>query len=64
MDYNMVIDLLMNEPEKVYSKLKNVIACENFQDKLNQQILKKLYEELEKGNEYEYFYKRRRKSNY
>ena len=47
---NMVIYLLMNEPEKVYSKLKNVIACENFQDKLNQQILKKLYEELEKGN--------------
>ena len=47
---NMVIYLLMNEPEKAYIKFKDIIACENFQDKLNQQILKKLYEEHEKGN--------------
>ncbi len=47
---NMVIYLLMNEPEKSYDRLKSVITCESFQDKLNQQILRKLYEELEKGN--------------
>lgn len=47
---NMVIYLLMNEPEKSYTKFKNIITCESFQNKLNQQILIKLYEELEKGN--------------
>lgn len=47
---NMVIYLLINEAEKSYSRLKEVISPENFQNPLNQQILKKLYEELEKGN--------------
>ena len=47
---NMVIYLLMNEPEKTYDKFKNVITYKDFKDKLNQQILKKLYEEFEKGN--------------
>ena len=46
----MVIYLLINEPEKTYQKLKGTISSENFQDELNQQILKKLYEELENGN--------------
>lgn len=47
---NMVIYLLMNEPEKSYNKLKNIIKDKNIQYDLNKQILKKLYEELEKGN--------------
>lgn len=47
---NMVIYLLMNSPEKTYEKLKNVVNSQNFQDKINAQILGKLYEELEKGN--------------
>lgn len=47
---NMVIYLLMNETEKAYSRLKEAILPENFQNTLNKEILKKLYEELEKGN--------------
>lgn len=47
---NMVIYLLMNEPEKAYTEFKNIITHESFHNKLNQQILIKLYEELEKGN--------------
>lgn len=47
---NMVIYLMLNETEKVYSKLKNIINVEDFQNKLNQEILKMVYEELEKGN--------------
>ncbi|MCI9087405.1 MAG: DNA primase [Clostridia bacterium] len=47
---NMVIYLLINEEAKTYSRLKEVILPENFQHSLNKVILKKLYEELEKGN--------------
>ena len=47
---NMVIYLLINETEQCYEKLKNVIQVNDFKDNLNKQILKKLYEELEKGN--------------
>ncbi len=47
---NMVIYLLINEEAKAYSRLKEVILPENFQHSLNKVILKKLYEELEKGN--------------
>lgn len=47
---NMVIYLLVNEYAKSYDKLKNIITVEDFHDELNRQILKKMYEELEKGN--------------
>ena len=47
---NMVIYLLINENQKVYEKLKAIINLEDFKDEQNKQILKKLYEELEKGN--------------
>ncbi len=47
---NMVIYLLINEPERTYEKLKQVISIEDFKDECNKKILKKLYEELEKGN--------------
>ncbi len=47
---NMVIYLLINENQKVYEKLKAIINLEDFKDEQNKQILKKLYEELKKGN--------------
>lgn len=47
---NMVIYLLINEPEKTYMKLKNIITDEDFKNEYNKQIIKKLYEDLEKGN--------------
>ena len=47
---NMVIYLLINEPERTYEKLKQVISIDDFQNEFNKEILKKLYEELEKGN--------------
>ena len=47
---NMVIYLLVNEPTIAYEKLKPIITVDDFKDERNQQILKKLYEELEKGN--------------
>ncbi len=46
----MVIYLLINENQKVYEKLKAIINLEDFKDEQNKQILKKLYEELKKGN--------------
>lgn len=47
---NMVIYLLINHTENVYEQLKENIKPEDFKDEKNSQILKKLYEELEKGN--------------
>ncbi len=47
---NMVIYLLINEPARTYEKLKQVISIDDFKSELNKEILKKLYEELEKGN--------------
>lgn len=47
---NMIIYLLMNEPETLYPKLKNVIGPDDLQNQLNKEIIKKLYEELENGN--------------
>ncbi len=47
---NMVIYLLINNSDITYEKLKDIIKPENLKYELNQQILKKLYEELEKGN--------------
>ena len=47
---NMVIYLLINEEAKAYNRLKEMISPESFQHSLNKVILKKLYEELEKGN--------------
>lgn len=47
---NMVIYLLINEAENTYKKIKEIITLQDFKDEPNKQILKKLYEELEKGN--------------
>ena len=46
---NMVIYLLINYPENSYNKLKN-ISIDNFKNEINKNIIKKLYEHLEKGN--------------
>lgn len=47
---NMIIYLLINYPNESYDRLKAQIGYENIKDERNKQIIKKLYEELEKGN--------------
>ncbi len=47
---NMIIYLLINYPQESYNKLKSKISYENIKNERNKQIIKKLYEELEKGN--------------
>ncbi len=46
----LVIYLLINYPEKSYNIIKKNIGIIDFKSKRNQTIIKKLYEELEKGN--------------
>ena len=46
----MVIYMLLNYPEQSYKKLKDVISVEDLKLERNKEIVKKLYEELEKGN--------------
>ena len=47
---NMIIYLLINYPNESYNLLKEKIKYEDIKDIRNKQIIKKLYEELEKGN--------------
>ena len=47
---NMIIYLLINYPEESYNRLKEKISYESIKNERNKQIIKKLYEELEKGN--------------
>ena len=47
---NMIIYLLINYPKESYEKLRAQIGYENIKDERNKVIIKKLYEELEKGN--------------
>lgn len=46
---NMIIYLLINYPENSYDKLKS-ISSDSFKNEINKNIVKKLYEQLEKGN--------------
>lgn len=46
----LVIYLLINYPEKSYNIIKKNIGIADFKSEQNQNIVKKLYEELEKGN--------------
>ncbi len=46
----LMIYLLVNYPEESYLPLKQTIAPEDFTEKRNQEIVRKLYEEIEKGN--------------
>ena len=45
-----IIALLLQEQEKAYNEMKNEIKQEDFKSEINRKILKKLYEEFEKGN--------------
>ena len=47
---NLVIYLFLNETEKSIEKIKDIVQIENFLDETNKQILKKIYEEIEKQN--------------
>ena len=47
---NMVLAILLTEGIKAYEKIKNVVTIDEFKYDINQQILKKMYEEFEKGN--------------
>ncbi len=47
---NLIISLLINEGQSVYKKIKDNITFEDFKNEENKKIVKKLYEELEKGD--------------
>lgn len=46
----LVIYLLINYPNEAYQKIKNNIDISDFKNEINIKILKKLYEQYEKGN--------------
>ena len=46
----MIIYMLLNYPEETYQRLKDVITVQDLKVEKNKEIIKKLYEELEKGN--------------
>ncbi len=46
----MLIYILINYPEQSYTKIKDVVTMNLIKLEKNQQIIKRLYEELEKGN--------------
>ena len=45
-----IIAMLINEQEKGYNQIKQDITIDDLKSETNKKILKKLYEELEKGN--------------
>lgn len=47
---NIIISLLLEGKEEVYNKIKDIINPNDFKNEANQKIMRKLYEELEKGN--------------
>ena len=47
---NMIIYLLINYPTESYNRLREKISYESIKNERNKRIIKKLYEELEKGN--------------
>ena len=47
---NMIIGILLNGKEEVYSQIKNILLPEDFKKEENKKIMQKLYEEFEKGN--------------
>jgi len=46
----LVISLLINEPEKTIERIKGKISGQDFKEPINKEIIQKLYEEFEKGN--------------
>lgn len=47
---NIIISLLIDGGEEVYNKIKGIINPNDFKSEANQKIMKRLYEEFEKGN--------------
>ena len=47
---NIIISLLIDGGEEVYNKIKDIINPNDFKSEANQKIMRKLYEEFEKGN--------------
>ena len=47
---NLIIYLLINYPQESYKKIKSVISENDMKLEENHKILKKMYEEIEKGN--------------
>ena len=47
---NIIISLLLDGGEIVYNKVKDIINPNDFKRETNQKIMRKLYEEFEKGN--------------
>lgn len=45
----LIIYLLINYPNEVYSKIKEVVSVEDIKSERNKKVITKLYEELEKG---------------
>ena len=45
-----IIALLVQEKDNIYEKLKTEIQIEDFKSEINKKIIKRLYEEYEKGN--------------
>ena len=46
----MLIWLLINDPKKTYNEVKNIIEIDDIKVEKNKNVIKKLYEEFEKGN--------------
>ena len=47
---NMIIGILLNGKTKVYEQIKDILTPDDFKNEENREIVKKLYEEFEKGN--------------
>ena len=47
---NIIISLLIEGGEEVYNKIKDIINPNDFKSEANQKIMRRLYEEFEKGN--------------
>ena len=47
---NMIIGILLNGKLQVYNQIKDILSPEDFRKEENKEIMKKLYEEFEKGN--------------
>ena len=47
---SLIIYLLINYPQESYNKIKNIVLEQDIKLEANQKILKKMYEEIEKGN--------------
>ena len=47
---NIIISLLIDGGEEVYNRIKDIINPNDFKSEANQKIMRRLYEEFEKGN--------------